>query len=87
MTLGREIHHGARTVCLEQLVDQCPVADIAVDKDVPRVIAQRCEIAEITGVSERVQIDDRLVMLCAPVEHEVGADKSGSAGNEDHGVG
>ena len=48
------------------------------------VARERREVAEVAGVGELVEIDDGLVGRREPVEHEVGADEAGAAGDEDH---
>jgi hypothetical protein len=45
------------------------------------------QVAQVAGVGERVEVDDRLVGRRQPVEHEVAADEAGAAGDEDGHVG
>ena len=85
VALGREVDDRARPMLPEQPRDEFPVADVAADEDVPQVFAQWCEIAEIAGVREEVEVDERLVARGEPVEHEIGADEPGPARYEDHG--
>src|SRR5947207_1517821 len=85
MALGGEIDDGARTVLRKQRVDLRAVADVAANEYVPHIAAQPREATEIAGVSELVQVDDGLPRALQPIEHEVGADKSGTAGDKNHG--
>ena len=68
---------------LQNPVHQIEVGDIAVYKDVPRIVDMVAQVAKISCVSQLIQIDDGFISLALPVEDEVGADKAGSAGDED----
>ncbi len=91
-----EVDDGARAVLAEDRVKQVGVADVAVHKAVAtfrqRRLGQRRQVLEITGVGKQVQIDERSRFVFEPVEHEVCADKAGTAGDQDrllcvcHGV-
>ena len=81
---GGEVDDGARTVLREQRRDQRAVADVAAHEIMPRVIGQRREVAQVAGVGEQVEIDHRLAGRGEPVQHEVGADEAGAAGDQDH---
>jgi hypothetical protein len=49
---------------------------------VPRVAFERGQVFEIARIRELVEIDDGLAGFPQPVEHEVGADETGAAGDE-----
>jgi len=83
VALGGEVEHGARLVRSQQLRHQLGVVDVALDENVPCIAAQAVEVAQIAGVGELVEVDDGLVLLCQPLQHEVGADEARSAGNQD----
>ena len=87
MAFGGEVEHGTRPVLGQQALHQSAVADAAVHKLVPRIALQAGEVFKVAGVGEQVEVDDRLVALGQPVEHEVAADESGTAGDEDGHVG
>ena len=53
-------------------------------ENVLRIALERREIPQITRIRELVEVDDRLVAALTPVEDEICADKSGSAGHENH---
>ena len=86
MALGGEVHHRARLVLGKQTIEQRAVADVAVDEDVARIALQGGQGFEVAGVSQRVEVEHRLVAGGQPVEHEVRADESGAACHEDHCV-
>jgi hypothetical protein len=80
MAFRREIDDGARPVLREQCVDLRAVADVAAHEDMPGVCGRGREVAEISGISQLVEIHYGLVAPLEPVEHEVGADEAGPAG-------
>ena len=83
MRFGRKIDDGTGLVLRQQAVDQRRVAEISVDKHMPRIAIQRGEVLPVAGIGELVQVDDRLAGAGQPVQHEVAADEAGTAGNED----
>jgi hypothetical protein len=86
VALGREVDDRARPVLGQQRVDPGPVADVALDEDMPRIAAQRIQVVQIAGVGERVEGDHALVRLGKPVIDEIAANEAGAAGDEDrHG--
>jgi len=87
VAFGGEVEHGARPALGQQALHQGSVADAAVHELVPRIGLQAGEVFEVAGVGEQVEVDDRLVALGQPVEHEVAADESGTAGDKDGHVG
>ncbi len=86
VALGREIDDGARAVQRQERIDLRAVADVAMDEHVPGVATKRGKAAQIAGVGELVEVDEALAGSLQPVEHEVGADESGAAGDENHGI-
>ena len=57
---GGKIDDGAGLMLGKQLGDKVEVADVALDEEVARVAAQRCEVLEVAGVGQRVEVDDGL---------------------------
>jgi hypothetical protein len=73
----------ARGRCVrQQPVDQRAVADVAMHEDVARIAVERGEVFAIARVGQCVEIDDRLITLRQPVENEIAADETGTAGDE-----
>ena len=80
---GGKIDDGAGLVLGKQFGDEVEVADVALDENVAGIATQAGEILEVAGVGQRVEVDDRLVGLRQPVEDEIAADETGTAGDED----
>ena len=83
MTFRRKVQHCADRVSAQQAPDQRAVADIAVHEVVARVARNACKIVQVAGIGQLVEVDDRLVMLRQPVEHEVGTNEAGTTGHKD----
>jgi len=49
-------------------------------KDVAWIIVKRGDIFQIARVGQLIQTDDGFVVLCAPIENKIRADKAGTAG-------
>ena len=81
---GGKVDDGARLVLGEQPGDEVEVADVALDEAVALVAAQGCEVLEIAGIRERVQVDDGFIGLRQPVEDEVAADKTCCTSDQNH---
>ena len=84
VALGGEMHHGARPVLLEDTLDRVAVANVGADEAIPRVAVQRGEVEGVAGVSQLVEVHDRLAGVGQPVQDEIRADEAGAAGDEDH---
>ena len=80
----REIDDRPRAVLRQQRRHERAVADVAAHELMPGIAGQRLEVAQVAGVGEQVEIDHRLPGRGEPVQHEVGADEAGTAGDEDH---
>jgi len=81
--MGTDPKARARPVLGEQSIDQRAVADVALHEDMPRIATQRVEVVKVAGVGQRIEVDDGLIGVLEPVEHEVAADETGAAGDED----
>src|SRR5205085_5330528 len=68
-----------------QLAQEITVADVAVEEAMAIVAAHGIHIAQIAGVGELVEIDERLRSFANRGDDVVGADKTGAAGDEQHG--
>jgi hypothetical protein len=68
----------------QKIAQQRAIADVALDEKVPRIRGERVEIADVAGVRQLVEIDDRLSGRGKRRENEVRADESGPAGDEQH---
>jgi hypothetical protein len=82
---GGEVDDRARPVLAQQRVD-LRGSPMSPRTKTCRGRRDRLQVAEVAGVRELVEVDDGLARGGEPVEHEVGADEAGAAGDEDHGV-
>jgi hypothetical protein len=71
VAFGREVHHGARLVLLEQRQHLGLVADIAAHESVASVVLQRGQVVQIAGIGQLVVVEDRLIRLRQPVEDKI----------------
>ena len=71
VAFGGEMHHRVGRVPLEDVVHRRAVADVGADEAVARAARNRLERAEIGGVGQLVDVDDRAVGL----PHEIAADR------------
>ena len=84
MAFGGKVQHGAGAVLGQQAIHQVAIAQVAMHKGVAGVALQPGEIFQVARIGQFVEVDDGLIGLGAPVEHEVGANKTGAAGKENH---
>ena len=80
VAFGGEVDDGAWLVCSQQLINQCLVADIALDEDVVGVVLQRRQGFHVAGIGQLVEVDQYLIRLLEPVQRKVATNKAGSAG-------
>jgi len=84
MRFGGEIDDSPWPMLRQQTIDQGPVTDVAMNKNMPCLTGKAGEIFQITGISELVEVDDGLVALCEPIQYKIRADKPSAAGYENH---
>ena len=58
------------------------IADVAMCEDVTIVALQPLQRIQIAGIGQLVEIDDRFLLQCKPVEHEIPANETGAARNQ-----
>ena len=87
MGFGGKVYHHVRVLFLEEAVHRLPVADVALHEAEIGAVHHRGEVGQVCGVGEFVQAQDPEVLVgFHEVENKVGADKSGTASNENgHG--
>lgn len=61
---------------------QGAIAQVALHEDVARVALQAGKVFQVAGVGEFIEVEDRLIRLGQPVQHEVAADEAGTTGDE-----
>src|ERR1700722_7881706 len=86
MALGREMHDGARRKLSQQLVDKGAVLNISPDEVIARPVGNRQQVAQISGVGQLVQVDQRRSYRVEPVQNKMRADKSGAARDKNRGL-
>ena len=80
-----KVEDGVGNVLLQSLAQQASVADVAVDEGVGRGVRQVGERGRVSGVGERVKIDNA-VPRGEGKPDEVGADEAAAAGDKEfHG--
>lgn len=67
MAFCGKMHDGAWLVFCQQAGDVGGIANIATHKEMPRVLLQAGQIAEIASVGQFVKIDYGLIVECQPV--------------------
>src|SRR6266852_1850215 len=77
-----KMHDRAGAMPAKQVGDERGIADIAMHKCVRRVVAHGIQVAQITGIGERIEIDDARGLIRKPLQDEIGADETGAAGYE-----
>jgi hypothetical protein len=68
-------------VLAQQVLDQGAIADITVDKNMPRIAFDGSQISKVAGVGELIQVDDWLLVRPKPIKNEIAADETGSSGD------
>ena len=86
MGFGREVQYRSRAISCQQSLDLRAIANVPAHEHMARIVLQRDEVAQIAGVTELVEIDDRLIARREPVENEIGADEAGASGDQEHAL-
>src|SRR6202040_4333290 len=68
----------------QQMAYQVAITQRAADEDFECIAFKRGQIAEIAGVGQLVEVDDRLDAGVEPVENEIGTDEPGTSGHQNH---
>ena len=71
MRLGGKVHDGPGAVLGKELGNEFGIADIALHKGVTRIPLDRCEVLEVSGVGELIEIDDGVLLEGDPVEDKI----------------
>ena len=83
MALGGEVDDIVEIVLCEQALDQLLVADVALHKDVAGVALNVLQVLKIAGIGQLVEVDQQnFRVLLEHIMHEVGTDKTGTAGDK-----
>ena len=82
MAFGGEVDPRTGLVLGQQAADQGAVADVASHQLVAGIALQAGQGFGVARVGELVEVDDGLIAGGKPVEHKVGANEAGTAGDE-----
>ena len=83
MAFGGKMHDPADVMFLKQTRCQFRIADIAPDEPVIRRPFAFFEVGKVAGISQLVKVNNHIIgIFFHPVRHEIRADKTGTAGNE-----
>src|SRR5574343_299223 len=85
MAFGGKVDDGAGLVLGQQARNQGAVADVALHEDMAGVALQAGQVVQVARVGKLVEVDNRLVAACEPVEHKIGANEACAAGDQNHG--
>ena len=67
----------------EQTAHQFAVAYVSLLEDVACISRERLQVTRISSVGQLVQIDDRSSLAIHPLQNEIRADETSSAGDQD----
>jgi len=81
VAFGGEVEDGVRRVFVEGCAQEFRVADVAADEGVALVFRQVGERGRVSGVGERVEVDD-VVSRGESEPDEVGADEAAASCDE-----
>ena len=83
MALGGEVDDIVEIVLCKQALDQLLVADVALHKDVAGVALNVLQVLKVAGIGQLVEVDQQnFRVLLEHIMHEVGTDKTGTAGDK-----
>ena len=87
MAFGGQVHDGIGLVLGKDAVEFCAVANIDLLKRVARAGAALGQRGQVARVGQLIDIDDAVARVANDVAHQGGANKAGTAGNQEfHGV-
>ena len=88
MRLGRKVEHRPRLVLDQQTRDQFGIGNVTLHKHMAGITRQAGQGFQVARVGQLVEVDDGLSLrLGQPVQHEIAAYKTGTAGHHNgHGL-
>jgi hypothetical protein len=82
MAFGGKVDHRSGLVGLQELGDPVDIANVALHKDMVRVVLQGGQGFQIASVSQLVQIDHGFRRLGQPIQNEIGAYEAGTTSDK-----
>ena len=87
MGLRSEMDHAVHMFILHEGQDTLEVADVHLDEPVVGPVLDVLEVREIARIGKLVQVDDPVVRIFVHEQpHDVAADETGAAGDEDGSI-
>ena len=83
MAFRSQVHHGIRLVLCEYAVEFSAVANIHLLKSIARIIGYLGQRFQIAGISQLIDIDDRVLGVLDNMTDNGRTDKARAAGNKD----
>ena len=84
MAFGRQVDHSVDRMAGEQVAEQFPIADVALDEAVIGPVLDLFQVGEVARIGQLVEVHDQVVGIGVhQPAHHVRADETGAAGNED----
>src|SRR5947209_7777716 len=78
-----KMDHRTWSMSVEHAAQQLLVTDVAMNKLVAPIFTDRLKTAEIAGISQLVQVDDRGIFHFDPAMNKVRPDESCASGHDD----
>jgi hypothetical protein len=76
------MYDGAGLAFPQQLSDELTVANIPLNKLIPRIVCDRLQIAKVSGIGKFVEVHERCGRFPHLLQDKVGPDKPGTAGDK-----
>ena len=78
MRLCSKINYGRDIMLREHFPNCVAITDVSTNKMIIRMVGDRHQVLQISGISELVEIDHGPDVQPKPVQHEIRADKPGA---------
>ena len=85
VALGGEMNDGCGSMLAQQPIHQFPIANIALDKHMPRIAFQGRQVGGIAGIGKLVERNHAASRVTQNRQDKIRADETGSAGDQNSG--
>ena len=86
MRFCSEVDHRAWLMFCQQAGQQIGIGNAAMDEHMASITGQASQILQIAGIGQGIEIEHRFIALRQPVENEIAANKTSTAGDKNHDV-
>ena len=84
MAFGSKVDDSIGVLFFKEAVNPVTVTDVQLDKTEVGIVHNRLKGGKVAGIGELIQADDAIIRMCGKhVEDEVGADETGTTGDND----